>query len=332
MELTKNFFTETAEKLYEWCIYPAAKYKILLHFLDIPYDDERLVSLREDFLYSDIVTELYETQSIHGNWGALQSKDYSAKALFPTTMVAIDRCLYIGLTLDDRDILTMALAYLEDYILGKNRDKLYDRNERAIPWQLADIANCIEAIKPYNPLCDAIWEQWHHIASSAFESGEYSYDNDAKIQHELLYTHEKRLVPIPIGLLLRRKNELFPGLEQAMLDHYGKGAYDRGYFWDKNLHSFPDSFQTKQTRRWFNTIEYINRFNNTEKYLGGAIQWIIDRQNSDGFWDWGTQTKDPWGYFRYLSTTRQHTYNRILNCTAEVLSVLKQYIENNSEI
>lgn len=329
MELTREFFRETAINLLNWCVYPAAKYKILFHFLNVPYNDERLVSLRQEFLYSDIVTELYETQSIHGNWGALNSKDYSAKDLFPTTMVAIDRCLYIGLTLDDREILMMALEHLEDYILIKNRDKLYDKNERAVPWQLADIANCIEAIKPYNQLCDSIWEQWHYITSCAFDSGTYSYEDDAKIQHEVLFTREQRLVPLPVGLLLKRRDKLFPGLEQAMLDHFGKIAYDNGHFWDKNLHNFPDSFQNKHTRRWFHTINYINQFNNTSKYLEPAINWLMNSRNLDGFWDWGTQIKDPWGYFNYLSTTRQYSYNRILNCTAEVLTVLKKYLDNN---
>ena len=330
MELTREYFTQTAEDFLNWCIYPAAKYKILFHFLDVPYDDDRLTALRQEFLYSDLVTELYETQSIHGNWGSLNSKDYSAKDLFPTTMVALNRCLYLGLTLDDREILLMTLEYLEDYLTGKNPNSAYGRNERAMPWQTADIAAAIESIKPYHPLCDDVWNQWHYIASCAFSSGEYSYDDEAKIQHELLYTHEKRLVPMPIGLILKRKDKMFPGLEAAMRDHYSQWVYDHGHFWDKNLHSFPETFQYKQTRRWFFPIDYINQFSDNEKYLGGAIDWLLQSRTADGFWDWGLQTKDPWGYFRYLSTTRQYAYNRILNCTAEVLTVFKQYIDNNN--
>jgi len=329
MKLTREYFTKTAEDFYNWCKYPAVKYKILLHFLDVPYHDTKLTALRQNFLYSDTVTELYETQNMHGNWGPLNSKDYSAKALFPTTMVALSRCLYIGLTLDDREILSMTLDYLEDFMTGRNREQHYGRNERSMPWQTIAIASCIESIKPYNPLCDEVWEQWHYIASRTFASGEYSYEAEAETQHKLLYTHEARLVPMPIDLLLKRKDKMYFGLEAAMRDHYAPHVYDHGHFWDKNLHSFPDVFQTKQTRRWFFPIDYINQFSDTEKYLGNAIDWLIDSRDTDGFWDWGSQTKDPWGYFRYLSTTRQHTYNRIMNCTAEVLTVFKQYLDNN---
>lgn len=331
MELTRDYFNETVLKFYDWCEYPAVKYKILLHFLDAPRNDSRLedLNLRERFLYSDIVNELYETQSFKGNWGALFSKDYSAKALFPTTAVAIDRCLYIGLTLEDREILSAALNYLEDYLLGKNTEKLYDKNERAIPWQFADIANLTEAVKPYNPLCDTIWNQWFYIVSRTFGTGVYSYETDAACQHDMFLTREKRLVPLPISLLLKRHDEIPAVLEKSMLDHYGKHAYEKGHFWDKNLINLPDSFQNKYCRRWFFPINYINQFKNNREYLDGAINWLMKSQIKNGFWDWGPQVKDPWGYFYYLSTTKSYAYNRIVNCTAEVLTIFKKYLDNN---
>ena len=56
----------SSKKLYEFCDYPAVRYKILFHLLDIPYDDERLVQQRPAFLQSDIVEELYQTQDMDG--------------------------------------------------------------------------------------------------------------------------------------------------------------------------------------------------------------------------------------------------------------------------
>lgn len=152
--LSKSDFEKYAMNLYEYCTYPAVRYKILYSLLDTSYNDITLAELREGFLHSDIVEELYKEQSPYGDWGPLQSKDYSVKAKFPTSMVAINRCLYLGLSLEDRNILIMAFEYLEDFLKGTNREKLYNKNERAIPWQMASICEMIEAIKPYNQLCD----------------------------------------------------------------------------------------------------------------------------------------------------------------------------------
>jgi len=174
--LTNKKFKEIAGSFFDWCEYPAVKYKILFHFLDCPYEDKRLSELRQSFLNSDIVNQLYETQLPDGSWGPLRGKDYSCKSIFPTTEVAIDRCLYIGLTLEDKDILFLALDYLEEFFQGTSKTKLYHKNERAIPWQMSEIASYAERIKPRNPLCDKWWNEWNYIASRAFSNGEYSYD------------------------------------------------------------------------------------------------------------------------------------------------------------
>ena len=55
--LTKDIFRKAALRLYEYCEYPAVRYKILFHFLDTPYGDEELTRLRQDFMESDIVEE-----------------------------------------------------------------------------------------------------------------------------------------------------------------------------------------------------------------------------------------------------------------------------------
>ena len=95
------------------------------------------------------------------------------KAKIPTSSVGIERSLYIGLTIDDRDILFLANDYLESFLEGANRKPLYNRNERAIPWQKADICNLIESIKPNNPICDEIYHVWKYIAERSFIDGEY---------------------------------------------------------------------------------------------------------------------------------------------------------------
>ena len=324
-----NEIRNTALRLYEYCEYPAVRYKVLFHLLDMPYESAELTALRPEFLKSDIVEELHHEQDYNGGWGKLRDKDYSAKDKFPCSLTAINRCLYIGLTIEDRDILLMAYEYLEEFLKGTSRERLYNKNEREIPWQMAVICEKIEAIKPYNDLCDRTYGEWLYITSRAYEDGEYSYERERAAQHEVFGTREKRLVPMQFGLLLKRRDNLPPALETAMLHHHGKYAFDNGYFWDKTPKVLPENFVSKQTRRWFNTFNYINQFRGSSVYLADAVNWLMENRNADGLWDWGTQTKDPGGYFGYFSTNRNYKHNRVVDCTLEVLSFLRTYIENN---
>ena len=127
------------QALLDFCQYPAVHYKAKFSFLDIPYEDNRLAELRPEFMKSDIVEELYQTQDENGGWGKLRSRDYSVKAKIPTSGVGIERCLYIGLTIEDRDILFLANEYLQELLLGRGREGVFEKNERANPWQNAHV-------------------------------------------------------------------------------------------------------------------------------------------------------------------------------------------------
>jgi hypothetical protein len=142
--LSREEYHAIVMRLYAFCEYPAVRYKILYSLLNTPYEDQKLTELRTEFLKSDIVEELYQEQDEYGGWGKLQSKDYSVKTKFPTSQVAISRCLYLGLTLEDRDILLCAYEYLEDFLKGISHESLHNKNERDIPWQTADISEAIE--------------------------------------------------------------------------------------------------------------------------------------------------------------------------------------------
>ncbi len=327
--MTKEEFRKHAMALYEFCKYPAVRYKILFSLLDTPYEDESLTELRKEFLKSDIVEEMYQLQDFNGGWGKLQSKDYSVKAKIPTSATGVNRCLYIGLTLDDRDILFQAREYLLALLEGTASEKLYDKNERAIPWQKAEICNLLEAISPYTEECDDTYSQWSYIASRAYETGEYSYEADRAAQHEVFLTREDRLVPMQSELLLKRRDKLPAEMEKAMLHHLGGIASREGHFWDKTPDKLPEDFKNNKMRRWFHTFNYINQFRGSGLYLADAVSWLLEQAREDGLWDWGPQVNDPWGYFGYFSCNRHYQHNRVVDCTMEILSFLKKYIENN---
>ncbi len=327
--ITYKDLSRHAKALFEFCEYPAVEYKVKFSILDVPYEDRALSLLRKAFLESDIVEEMAQTQDIYGGWGKFQSKDYSVKAKIPTSGVGIERCLYIGLTVEDRDILFLAEEYLKDLLLGTGREIVRGKNERANPWWRAKVCNALEAVTPYSALCDETWRQWLFIADRAYEDGEYSYERDKAAQHEVFATRESRLVPMQSELLLKRRAEISDDLEDAMLRHLGGLASENGYFWDKTPGSLPENFVCNKTRRWFKTFNYINQFRGSRLYLEHAVDWLMENVREDGVWDWGTQVKDPWGYFGYFSCNRNYKHNRVVDCTVEILDFLKHYIDNN---
>lgn len=320
-----------AEALLAFCQYPAVKYKVKFSVLGVPYENEELSCLRDVFLKSDIVEEMYQTQDIYGGWGKFQSKDYSVKAKIPTSGVGIERCLYIGLTVKDRDILFMAEEYLKELLSGRSREKIWEKNERALPWHRARVCNLLEAITPNSPECDETWRQWLFIADRAYEDGEYSYEKDKAAQHEVFLTRESRLVPMQSELLLKRREEVPCFLEDAMLRHLGGYANENGHFWEKTPGRLPESFVYNKTRRWFKTFNYINQFRGSGLYLKNAVEWLMENAREDGVWDWGPQIKDPWGYFGYFSCNRNYKHNRVVDCTIEILDFLKRYVDHNAD-
>ncbi len=328
--LTRSDLRAFAERLYDVCPYPAVRYKILTSILDVPSDNERVRELFPKFLHSDIVQEMFDTQDKYGGWGRLTSKDYSVKAKIPTSATGIERCLYIGLQYDDRDILFNAYSYLEEFLTGQSREKLCNTNERGIPWGTANVCALIESIRPYNDLCDSTYDRWLYIAGRAYESGEYSYEHDKSAQHDVFLTREDRLIPMQSGLLLCRRDKISPDLEDAMLRHLGGHAYLHGHFWGNSPSQLPESFVHEKIRRWFKSFNYINAFRGSSVYLADSVEWLLANVNSDGLWDWGGQVKDPWGYFGYFSTTRNYKMNRVVDCTMEILTFLKTYIDHNS--
>ena len=329
--MTKSEFEKHAMALYEFCEYPAVRYNILYTLLDVPYEDERLTKLRKEFLKSDVVEELYACQEANGGWGPLRNKDYSVKAKIPTSGVGIERSLYLGLTLEDRDILFMAKEYLLSFLEGNPPEPVFETNERAVPWQNAIICNYLEAIQSYTPECDDVYNQWHYIAHRAYGLGEYSYEADAAAQHEVFLTREKRLVPMQSELLLKRRERLAPGIEDAMLRHLGGHANEHGWFWDKTPGKLPEEFKHKQMRRWMHTFNYINQFQGSGLYLENAVDWLMEQAGDEGLWDWGPQTNDPWGYFGYFSCNRHYQHNRVVDGSMEILKFLKKYLDNNCD-
>lgn len=332
--MLRDEIAQSAACLLEFCagkpMETAVRYHVMLRLLDVPYADVQMAELRRAFLDSDIVNQLAREQRADGGWGALHSKDYTMKAVFPTSMTAINRCLYIGLTLyDERQILRGAQEYLTAFLSGTSLEKIYHKNERDVPSQTAEICRMLEAIQSYDSHCDESFAQWIYIAERAYRDGVYVYERDREVQHEVFGTKEKRLIPMQAGLLMQRREALPEFLEGAMLYHLGEHAYHHGHFWSECPERLPEQFVSRKTRRWLPSFHYINQFHGSAVYLSRAVEWLLESRDETGLWDYGTQIKDPWGYFGNFSTARGNRNTRVVDCTLEILNFLKRYADNN---
>ena len=233
MTPTREFLKSAAMCLYEQCEYPAVRYCILTKLLGKQAHEE----LYSAFLYSDIVEELYKTQDAEGGWGPLESKDYTVKAKFPTSAVAINRCLYIGLKKDDRDILFMAKEYLESFLLGTAREKVRTTNERIFPWRTALVCHLLESIEPNNPLCDRTYYEWLYMRA-AFEHSGTRHERERDARTRCLHVRQDSC-RCRSSCLLNAARTSRSKLEDAMLRRYGGHANEHGHFWEKTPQKCP---------------------------------------------------------------------------------------------
>lgn len=306
---------------------PVIKYKINKYYLKEARTAEKLYP---DFMASPAVRRMHLEQKRDGTWGHLYSKDYALKEIIPTFSVGIERCLYLGLTLDDGDMLLMALDYIEDVLEGREPMRIHGRNERAPAETALFFASLAESIKPYNPLGDTLWQQWLYVVSRAFETGEYSYDADKSAQEELFFIKGERLIPHPLSFLLRRRDAFPEYLERAVMMRCCPQVYAHGHMWsDMTLSALPADFVHPKTSRLFRSVDYINMFRGNREYLSEVMDWFASNVRDDTYWDCGPQIKDPWGYFRSFSDGKRTKAVRAEDCTMEILHMMDGYLTSN---
>lgn len=328
-----NAMMDAAQKLLSENMNPVVRYKLLKDVVGVSADKPEMKMLKEEVLKNPLVHELEEEQQYDGSWGRLHSIDYSVKKKFPTTFIAVERALYIGLDKSD-NILFNAFEHIREVFLNKAR--VPDRGEVNERWPALNqfrMATVLESIEPYNELVEQVWHTWFYIVQRVFREGAYNDEYDRKAQREVFGITGGRLVPLPFVFLLLRRDDIPDRLQQLMLDYCWERHLKNGYFWpEAKLHQLPESFCHNKTRRWFSSLEFFTAFSGNSRYLQGPVEWIMNGRSEDGLWDFGPQIKDPFGYYRYLSTGGwKKRSNRILDCTVEILVILKKYLDSNQQ-
>lgn len=325
MDCTQRFLSQEINSV--------IRYKLLKDIVGLPQGNLELKEVKEEVLKNPLVLELEQEQQYDGSWGRFNAIDYSVKKRFPTTCIAVERALYIGLDKTD-NILFNAFEHIREVFLSKA--KVPDRaevNERWPALNQSRIAYVLECIEPYTEYTDQVWHTWMYIVQRVFSDGIYNDEYDRKVQREVFGITGKRLIPLPFEFLLLRRDDITEKLQKLMLDYCWKRHLKNGYFWpEAKLHQLPESFCHNKTRRWLKTLEFFTAFKGNSRYLQGPIDWVMSGRNENGMWDFGPQIKDPFGYYRYFSTEGwKIRQNRITDCTIEILAIIKKYINSNKD-
>jgi hypothetical protein len=266
------------------------------------------------------VQELASEQYADGSWGRFHSMDTTRRQRFPTSEVAIQRGLALGL---DRNHPSMqaAIRYMTAVLEGKT--VWSDRVEKSEGWPIgveAITAGTLAMVDAENPAFDQVWKYWIEIAGRSFASGEYSTTAEWKAHKELrgvgIHYLRSRYV---LQLLGARGNEIPGNLETQLVGCIWNDPDGIGYL-GADLRK-PSHFQIFH---WVESLEILSRFPSWYQIAKPAMGWLWEQCNPSGMWDFGANISKT-SYFP-LSDGWRKRLNRSIDHSTRILALFQRYV------
>ena len=243
-----------------------------------------------------------------GSWGCFHTLRCDSDTPI-TTEQALTRLECLGYTAED-ECIKRAIAYMEALL---NTGELPEGNEKSNDFETFVDLIVAARIRRFTNQCESaneIADKWAQVITKAFSSGTYS-----QTDYESCYTQMFGRKPKG-GRLTDFVNfyqlSILPDMldrqtENLMLDYvlkYENGIY---YVYESRIDIVPDEFQSKKTSRYLAAIELLTRYESGKEKLSFALDWLKEKQSTDGTWDMGAAAKDG-VYFplsdRWDKTTR----------------------------
>jgi len=308
------------------------KIRLLRDVLDKPRDDSARVEAQDELTDSRWVRELAAEQWADGSWGAFHSENTRRKQIIPTTEAGIDRALALGLE-NTHLILVKAKNYLVGILQGQIA--FPDRPEKNNRWATGArlfTAATLAHIEPDHPELAHDRQLWTQIALRAFQAGIYDEDDEARAHVELTGASVKGSY-----LRLRGKYQLTllgsipgglpPDVERALLAWLWQLPDGLGYL-SVPLY-LPTADRPGVIDRWLASHELLGQyFPQWASSAAPAVDWLLAKQQPDGFWDFGPR---PAARVNLpLSDSCRERKNRKIDWTVRVLTILKRYADENA--
>jgi hypothetical protein len=322
-----NAIEATAHQILEQSTSVVVRYRLLRDVLKKPADDVRLCQAKENLQNSLNIKEIANEQWVDGGWGAFHSRSTRLKQRIPSTEVGVERSLALGLDAT-HPILEQATKYLLSIINGETPFPDYhEKNDRWKTGMRLFLASTLSLIHPNHPVLDEDRNLWLSIAKMTFQSGMYSEKDEIEAHTKFTGATVKDSY-----LVLNSRYQLnilgsIPGtlpveLETALLRWLWERPDGIGYLGIPFNREPPRT--PSQIDRWLASLELLARsFPLWVNFTQGAIDWLWNRQNEQGYWDFGTKPSSLSNL--PLSDSWKKKEYRVFDWTTRVLMLLRKY-------
>jgi hypothetical protein len=318
---TTNQIESLARGLLESRPNAIVRHRLLRDCLRLPPGSAELVAAHLQMLSHPWVEGLAREQHSDGSWGRFHSMDSTVRSRFPTSETALRRALALGLDREDL-ILRRAIDFLTGVLEGKAAWR--DRVEKSEGWPIgveAITAGTLAQVDPSHPAILPAWEYWAGIAVRCFPNGAYDpsaeWEAHKKRRGIAIHYLQSRYV---LSLLGARSAHLPAALDRQIVDWIWNDPAGIGYLGADLQH--PRPFHIFQ---WLESLEILSAFQSWKEFTGGAIRWLWDQRNKDGFWDFGAKVSRS-SYFP-LSDDWRKTGNRSVDHSTGVLALLRLFLK-----
>jgi hypothetical protein len=269
------------------------------------------------------VQELANEQHGDGSWGRFHSMDTSNRHRFPTSEIAIQRGLALGLD-QKHPIMQAAIGYMTAILEGKAAWS--DRVEKSEGWPIsveAITAGTLALVDAENPAIDQAWNYWIEIAGRSFRSGIYSTTAEWKAHKELRGVGIHYLLSRYVLQLLGAQGREIPGnLEKQLVGWIWNDPNGIGYL-GADLRQ-PSHFNIFY---WVESMEILSRFPSWHLIAEPAMGWLWEQCASSGLWDFRTNISKT-GYFP-LSDGWRRRGSRSIDHSTRILALFQRYVEKD---
>ena len=341
---------ELAAAIVEATESPALRVHLLRDLLDVPPDDPRVTEAAEALEESRWIRQLAADQHEDGGWGAVHTATYPRTQSIPTTEVAIDRAVALGLP-RSHPILERAAGYLRDVLDGRSR--FPEGDPEAHVWRIAHAIITgakLAQIAPDDPRVRTLRNVWAKVFARAFRSGSHDLAAEREAHHKLLgvpiearswlmygeYHDGHHLCKYRTALIASlpnevgaRPNELNPDAERVLLRTACEAEYSLTYF--HTPLSKPPKPHPSKVNAWLASWELLAGFRFWCEVAEDAMAWLCSRRGRDGYWDFGPRPTValfvPW-VLPFSESWRQKSARKF-DWTARVLLLLNAYLRGD---
>ncbi len=304
---------------------PVPRQLLMTRVLGMPGDDPEVLRVHQEALdHSVQIRSLLGKQKDDGSFGRFNLIIDHDKLSGGANEMALYRAQSLGLA-NDHPMMTALRHYLENQL-----DALKTRKEQPTdrwPWASRLVLSALlSELGSQHPDIAELREIWKRVVEKNFGNlpemlnGQTEPTIDFFDGHDHMWPAEWRQLKFSIYQLVLLADHLPFELEKKMMQYlfeYARGIFPVSI---RSMRYHPLVFESRETLRYVQSIEILNRFSASSPYLLKAGEWLWEQLGQNGLWDLGPNAiKDPQ---LPLSDSWKSIATRQKDCTVRMLLIL----------